>query len=98
MNTPPRLSPDILGEHFSWLRAQHDSGTIVMSGPSADRALGLYVMRASSRDEAIAAASGDPLARDGLAAIEVIDWEVHQIAGAGPFSLEALGAMGSGPS
>jgi uncharacterized protein YciI len=98
VNTPPRLSPDILGEHFTWLRAQHDSGTIVMSGPSADRALGLYVMRARSRDEAIAAASGDPLARDGRATIEVIEWDVHQIAGAGPFTLEALGAMESGTS
>ena len=93
MNTPPRPSPDILREHLSWLRAQHDSGTIVMSGPTADRALGLYVMRASSRDEAAVSASSDPLARDDLGSVEVIEWDVHQIAGAGPFTLEALEAM-----
>jgi uncharacterized protein YciI len=83
---------DRLGQHLEWLHAQHARGAIVISGPSADRRLGLYVMRAPSREEAAATAAQDPLAREDLARIEVIEWDVHQILGAGPFTLDAMRA------
>jgi uncharacterized protein YciI len=71
-------------EHLAWMRAQHESGTVVISGPSSDGATGIYVMRVSSHEDAAALAATDPLAGDGVR-LDIIDWDVHQMLGIGSF-------------
>ena len=75
-----------LDEHFVWMKEQHKTGRILFSGPSADRKLGIYVIRADSREEAERIAAGDPYTKAGFCAFDIIEWEVHQIMGAGPFT------------
>jgi hypothetical protein len=56
----------------------------------ADHTVGLYVMRVPSSEDAAVIATGDPLAQDGLATVEIIDWQVHQVLGIGPFDLAGI--------
>jgi uncharacterized protein YciI len=81
-----------LDQHFVWMKEQHQSGRILLSGPSADRKLGIYVIRAASREEAERIASGDPYTKAGFTAFDVIEWEIHQILGVGPFTAAELKA------
>ena len=62
----------------SWMRGRHVRGTVLISGPSADCAVGIYVLSAPSREDADALAATDPLAQDDQTSIEVIEWDVHQ--------------------
>jgi hypothetical protein len=48
--------------------------------------MGIYVIRASSREDAQGVADSDPFHNRGFREYEMLDWEVHQIMGAGPFS------------
>ncbi len=86
-NVRPRAqrttSPD---EHFAWMRAQHESGTILLSGPTSDRKYGMYLIRASSRDEAERIAASDPYTVAGDTTYELLEWEIHQIMGVGEFA------------
>ena len=72
-------------EHLSWMRRQHEGGTVLISGPSADGTAGIYVLRAPSSKDAAALAAADPLAQGGRVRVEVIEWDVHQIQGIGSF-------------
>ena len=87
MNQPQSDWQDRVDEHLTWMRDQHERGTILISGPSPDHMTGMYVMRAPSHQDAADVIASDPLAQDGLSTLEVIDWEVHQILGIGPFKL-----------
>ena len=49
-----------LDEHLVWMKRQHDTGKIVMSGPTPDRQYGQYLVRAENRQEAEAIAASDP--------------------------------------
>jgi len=80
-----------LDEHLAWMKRQHDAGSIVLSGPAQGRSLGMYLIRADSRDEAEQIAAGDPFTAAGHCAYELIDWDIHQILGVGPFSAGELG-------
>jgi uncharacterized protein YciI len=82
--------------HLEWMKAQHEAGHIVMSGPSPDLKLGMYLIRASSRDEAEAIASSDPYTVAGDSTYELVQWNIRQIAGVGPFSAAELGLAGRG--
>jgi uncharacterized protein YciI len=75
-----------LDEHLAWIKEQHEAGTIVISGPTPDRRLGIYLIRAASRERAEQIAAADPFTAAGFCAFELIEWEVHQILGAGPFT------------
>lgn len=75
-----------LDEHFAWMREQHAAGTVVISGPSADRRMGIYLIRAASREDAERVASADPFTAAGDSTYELVEWEIHQILGAGRFS------------
>ncbi|MGH7767935.1 MAG: YciI family protein [Candidatus Binatia bacterium] len=75
-----------LDQHLVWMKQQHDAGRILFSGPTADRKLGIYVIRASSREEAESIAAGDPYTKAGFCAFDLFEWEVHQVLGAGPFT------------
>ena len=86
--------------HFEWMGARHAEGSIVMSGPgrrlTGDRAgefFGQYLIRARSQEEALAIAASDPITEMGLADFDLVEWEVHQILGIGPFSLPGIQAM-----
>lgn len=75
-----------LDEHLAWMKEQHESARILFSGPSADRKLGIYIVRARSRVEAERVAAADPLTRAGLCVFDLIEWDVRQIMGVGPFT------------
>jgi uncharacterized protein YciI len=80
-----------LDEHLVWMKRQHESGTIIMSGPTPDRQYGQYLVRASSRQAAEEVAASDPFTAAGCTTYEIIEWEVHQIMGMGPFTAAGLG-------
>ena len=81
-----------LDQHLAWMKQQHEAGRILFSGPTPDRTLGIYVIRANWRQEAEKIASGDPYTAAGLCAFELFEWEVHQILGVGPFTAAELRA------
>jgi uncharacterized protein YciI len=81
-----------LDRHLVWMKQQHETGTILFSGPTADRKYGVYVIRAASKDEAEKIAAGDPYTAAGFCAFELLEWEVHQILGVGPFSAAEMRA------
>jgi len=81
-----------LDTHLQWMQQQHHDGTILMSGPSTDRAYGIYLIRADSREEAERIASSDPYTVAGETTFELIEWEVHQVLGIGPFTAAGLRA------
>ena len=72
-------------EHLTWMRAQHVRGNVLISGPSSDGTVGIYVLRMASREDAATLAASDPLAQDDRVRIEIIEWNVHQLFGIGSF-------------
>jgi len=54
-----------LDEHLAWMREHHERGSIILSGPSTDRALGIYLIRATSRPAAELIAASDPFTAAG---------------------------------
>jgi uncharacterized protein YciI len=85
-----------LDEHLAWMRRQHESGTILFSGPTPDIRTGIYVIRARSLDEARGIAGGDPFTAAGHTTFEMLEWDVRQVLGAGPFSVAELDALNLG--
>lgn len=75
-----------LDQHLDWMKQQHDAGKVLFSGPTADRKYGVYVIRAGSKEEADKIAAGDPYTAAGCCAYDLLEWEVHQIMGVGPFA------------
>jgi len=75
-----------LDQHLAWMKQQHEAGKILFSGPTTDRKYGIYIIRAGSKEEADKIAAGDPYTAAGFCAYELLEWEVHQIMGAGSFS------------
>ena len=74
-----------LQEHLDWIRDRHADGSVVMSGPSRDRSVSVYVIRAGSTEAAEAIAAADPFVAGGECRFELIEWEIHQILGVGDF-------------
>lgn len=81
-----------LDEHLAWMKRQHEAGRILFSGPTTDRKHGIYVIRAGSREEAERVAASDPYTEAGFCAFDLLEWEVHQIMGIGPFTAAELRA------
>ena len=79
-----------LDQHLAWMKQQHENGKVLFSGPTPDRKLGIYVVRAGSKDEAEKIAASDPYTAAGFCAFDIVEWEVHQIMGAGPFTADQL--------
>jgi uncharacterized protein YciI len=78
--------------HLEWMRTQHEAGKVLLSGPGSLKGerYGIYLIRAASRAEAEQIAAADPFTAAGDCAFDLIEWEVHQIMGAGPFSSAAF--------
>lgn len=85
-----------LDDHLRWMKEQHEKGSIVMSGPTPDRKTGIYIIRAGSRPEAERIAGSDPYTAGGFCEFELIEWELHQIMGAGPFTAAEASAHPGG--
>ena len=62
-------------EHRQWLDDQHRSGRMMFSGPTTDRAYGIYVLLAASLEEAKSIAAQDPHHSRGLRTMEVLEWD-----------------------
>lgn len=86
-----------LDEHLQWMRRQHESGAILFSGPAPKRGLGIYIIRADCEEEAQRVASADPFTAAGQCEFELIEWDVRQIMGAGPFTTADIQAQTSRP-
>ncbi|MFQ5879853.1 MAG: YciI family protein [Dehalococcoidia bacterium] len=82
-----------INDHLEFQYRNHQAGNILFSGPTPDLSVGIYVIRASSLDEAKRTADADPFHAQGVRQYEMLEWEVHQILGAGPFSAEAFGPL-----
>lgn len=91
---PPAVNLDV---HLAWMRRQHEEGKILFSGPSSKRKLGIYVIRASSEEEAMRIASDDPFTLDGQCEFDLLEWDVRQALGVGPFTSEDIEAQTSHP-
>jgi uncharacterized protein YciI len=61
-------------EHRQWLDDQHQAGRLLFSGPTADRAYGIYIMLASSKSEAERIAAQDPHHLRGIRVMDVLEW------------------------
>ena len=81
-----------LDEHLAWMKQQHLAGRILFSGPTSDRKLAIYVIRAGSREEAERIAGSDPYTKAGFCVFEIFEWEIHQMLGVGPFTSAELKA------
>jgi uncharacterized protein YciI len=93
-NLQPRDAWNVsLDEHLSWMRQQHLAASIVLSGPTPDRSVGIYLIRTGSRSEAEAIAGSDPFTAAGHCTFELIELEVHQVLGVGPFTAAAHHAL-----
>lgn len=77
-------------EHFAWMQVQHQAGTVAISGPTPDRTMGIYVVRAVSAEIARQIADSDPFHAHDLRHYDLIEWEVHQMLGIGPFSIRGV--------
>ena len=77
-----------LQEHLDWIKSQHEAGTVIMSGPSRDKSVSVYVIKTDSLASAEAIAAADPFTAGGDCRFELIDWDVHQIMGIGSFVAE----------
>lgn len=81
----PPEDPGTVDRHLEWMREQHTAGTVLASGPSADQSLGLYLLRAPSRQAAAELLAQDPIAQGEHVTFEIIEWDVHQLLGIGVF-------------
>jgi uncharacterized protein YciI len=93
---PPGARAATLDTHLAWMQEQHAAGTIVMSGPSPDLTLGMYLIRAQSREEAERIAASDPYTKLGDSTYELTQWNIRQIMGVGPFTAAGLGLADRG--
>jgi uncharacterized protein YciI len=79
-----------LKEHLTWMKNQHEAGKIVLSGPSPDHSLGMYLIRAGSREEGESIAASDPFTAAGDCDYTLFDWHINEIMGVGFRNLDEL--------
>lgn len=82
-----------LDEHLRWMEDRHRALDILLSGPSPDYSLGIYLIHSESRKDAERIAGSDPLTAAGLCEFELFEWDIRQAFGIGPFSESAIRAM-----
>jgi uncharacterized protein YciI len=62
-------------EHRLWLEEQHRAGRLLFSGPTTDGTYGIYILLASTLDEARSIAAQDSHHRRGIRTMEVLEWD-----------------------
>lgn len=65
-------------EHRKWLDDQHKAGRLLFSGPTSDRAYGIYIMLASDKGDAERIAAQDPHHVRGVRTMEVLEWDLRR--------------------
>ncbi len=65
-------------EHRQWLDDQHRAGRLLFSGPTSDRAYGVYIMLAADLSEAKRIAAEDPHHQRGIRTMEVMEWSIRR--------------------
>ena len=65
------------------MRVQHERGNVLISGPSSDGTIGIYVLYMASREDAAMLAAATHWHRGDRVRIEIIEWNVHQLFGIG---------------
>jgi uncharacterized protein YciI len=66
-------------EHREWLEGQHRAGRLLFSGPTTDGVYGVYILTASSLDEARSIAAQDSHHRRGIRSMEVHEWDIRRV-------------------
>jgi uncharacterized protein YciI len=85
-----------LPEHRKWLEDQHRSGRVLFSGPTSDRACGIYILLASTLSDAKQLAAQDPDHIRGIGRMEVLEWNAHRafrLDGPGIAEIEQMAAQ-----
>lgn len=77
------LEPDVLWQHIMYTEALERKGVLMAAGPTVDgsgqlTSVGMFVVRASSEDEAHEIVSQDPLHLQGLRSFEVMGWRINE--------------------
>src|SRR4029077_17584603 len=67
-----------LPEHRKWLEDQHRAGRVLFSGPTSDLSYGIYVVLASSLNDAEKLAAQDPDHIRGIGTMTVLEWNAHR--------------------
>lgn len=75
--------PRHIPAHIDYMVALEKQGVLVMSGPFLDTSgkpspSGLWILRASGREEASALAAGDPFHHSGARTFRIEEWQLHQ--------------------
>ncbi len=74
----------LLPEHFAWVIEQERCGRLFAAGPflgddgNSYPGDGMFILQASSLDEATVIAQRDPITVAGLRAVEVRSWELNE--------------------
>ena len=72
-------------DNLSWMKQNHDAGNVLFSGPTTE-GVGIWVLRAESRDKAQALVATHPWVQRGLRDVsEMYEWNVVQALGVGRF-------------
>lgn len=75
--------PKHVPAHIDYMVGLEKQGALVMSGPFLDTSgkpspSGMWILRASSREEASALAADDPFHLSGARAFRIEEWQLHQ--------------------
>jgi len=74
---------DSAPDHIAYMIELEQRGALFASGPLLDEqqrfaGCGLTILRAASRDEAMALAQADPFVQRGLRSLELHEWQVNE--------------------
>ena len=72
------------GQNLEWMKAQHEAGNVLFSGPTTEGP-GIWVVHASSKDEAVKLVDSHPWVKAGKRSYEMYEWRVQQALGVGRF-------------
>jgi len=64
-------TPQILQEHFEYLKQQFTADTLVLAGPRLDGVYGIGILETSSREEAQRIMENDPTVRNSIFRLEL---------------------------
>jgi uncharacterized protein YciI len=78
---PIEVVDNYLEAHRAFLKTLYAKGITICSGPQVPRTGGFILMKAASKEEALAIMKSDPYVVNGVAEYSVIEFEVKSFAG-----------------